>query len=819
MRVMKFGGTSVGGALQMRRVVDLVAAARQQTRVMVVASAVSGITNLLVEAARIAQSGGPVGELRTRFEDTHRAIAWELTAELGGARMRPLLEGLDALASELRDLLQGVGLLRECSPSVLAHLSGLGERASCLLLAGLLDARGLAPQAVDPRQVLICAGDPMQATPLPDECRARFAPLRDAKGPGLMLMPGFFGGDGQGKTLCLGRGGSDYSAALAAAALDAELLEIWTDVDGIYSADPRLVPEAFPLPEVSFEEAMELAYFGAKVLHPKTIAPARERGIPVRVCNSFRPEHPGTRVTDSAAPPQHPVRGLSFLRDVALVNIAGAGLKGVPGTAARVFEAMAGAGISVVLITQGSSECSISFCVQQPDAAPAVRALEAAFEVEREAGKVDTIEQAGGLAILSIVGDGMRHRVGVAGTFFSALADVGCSISAIAQGSSERSISAVIEEADGPRAMAHVHRRCFGTTEVVELLVAGVGTVGAELLRQVQQQAPKLRAHGVDLRVCAVSNSKRCVVEGDGIPLDGWKEKLDAGTAGPALDTFQAWARARRPGRPIFVDCTSSEDVARAYPALMEAGLHVVTANKKANAGRWSHWRDIRKVASRHQRRFLYETNVGAALPVIDTLKNLVRTGDSVRRIEGILSGSLSFILGLLEGGMPLSQAVGAAMERRFTEPDPRDDLSGMDVARKVLILARELGSTVELEDVALEPLLPADFDSSGPLDDFLARLPKLDAVFQKRVEALRAEGKVLRYVGSATPEGCAVGLMAVPLEHPLAAVKGGENALSFLSERYSPTPMVIRGYGAGAAVTAAGVLADVLRLVEGPLP
>ncbi|MFP2904036.1 bifunctional aspartate kinase/homoserine dehydrogenase I [Pyxidicoccus sp. 3LFB2] len=818
MRVMKFGGTSVGGVEQMRRVVDLVAAARQQTRVMVVASAVSGITNLLVEAARVAQEGGAVEPLRARFDDTHTAIARELGGELGAARLRPLEEGLGALSSELRGLLQGVGLLRECSPSVLALLSGLGERASCLILGALMEARGLAPRAVDPREVLVCSGDPLQATPHMDESRARFAPLREG-GPGLMLMPGFFGGDGRGKTLSLGRGGSDYSAALAAALLDAELLEIWTDVDGIFSADPRLVPEAFPLPEVSFEEAMELAYFGAKVLHPKTIAPARERGIPVRVCNSFKPEHPGTRVTSAAAPPQHPVRGLSFLRDIALVNIAGAGLKGVPGTAARVFEAMAHAGISVVLITQGSSECSISFCVQQAEAERAVRALEAAFEVEREAGKVDAIERQGGLAVLSIVGDGMRHRVGVAGTFFSALADVGCSIAAIAQGSSERSISAVITEADGPRAMAHVHGRCFGTTEVVELLVAGVGSVGAELLRQVRQQAPKLRAHGVDLRVCAIANSKRCVVAGEGLPLEGWKERLDAGGDGAAMDTFRDWARAKRPGRPIFVDCTSSEDVALAYPSLMEAGLHVVTANKKANAGRWSHWRALRETASRHQRRFLYETNVGAALPVIDTLKNMLRTGDQVLRIEGILSGSLSFILGLVEEGMPLSQAVGAAMERRFTEPDPRDDLHGTDVARKVLILARELGRTVELEGVGLESLLPASFDAEGPLDDFLARLPQVDAAFQQRVDAHRKEGKVLRYVGSVSQDGCFVGLVPVPLAHPLAAVKGGENALSFLSERYSPTPMVIRGYGAGAAVTAAGVLADVLRLVDVPLP
>ncbi|WP_375742708.1 bifunctional aspartate kinase/homoserine dehydrogenase I [Corallococcus interemptor] len=818
MRVMKFGGTSVGDAERMRGVVALVEEARKAERVMVVASAVSGITNLLVEAARVAEEGASVQEACARFDDTHSAIAKALSVDLKPAQTRPLAEGLVALGVELRGLLQGVGLLRECSPSVLAHLSGLGERASCLLLTALMEARGLVPVSVDPRQVLVCSGDPLQATPRLEEIRARFAPLRE-DGPGLMLMPGFFGGDARGKTMSLGRGGSDYSAALAAAALDARLLEIWTDVDGIFSADPRLVPEAFALEEVSFEEAMELAYFGAKVLHPKTIAPARERGIPVRVCNSFRPEHPGTRVTATSPASRHPVRGLSFLPDIALINIAGAGLKGVPGTAARVFEAMAMASISVVLITQGSSESSISFCVGEAEARRAVLALEDAFEVEREAGKVDPIEHQPGLAVLSIVGDGMRHRVGVAGTFFSALADVDCSIAAIAQGSSERSISAVISREDGPRAMAHVHRKAFGTTEVVELLVAGVGTVGGELLRQIHQQAPKLRAHGLDLRVCAIANSRHSLVAPEGVALEGWKARLEASESGFTLDTFQAWAKARRPGRPIFVDCTSSQDVALGYPALMASGLHVVTANKKANAGRQEHWRALRETAARHQRRFLYETNVGAGLPVIDTLKNMLRTGDTVHRVEGILSGSLSFILGLTEAGVPLSKAVGTAMEKGFTEPDPRDDLEGTDVARKVLILARELGRSLELEDVALASLLPEEFDAKGPLPEFLARLPQADEIFQRRVDAHRKEGKVLRYVGSVGPEGVRVGLVPVPLEHPLAAVKGGENALSFLSERYSPTPLVIRGYGAGAAVTAAGVLADVLRLVEGPLP
>ncbi|HET9449852.1 MAG TPA: aspartate kinase, partial [Aggregicoccus sp.] len=453
MRVMKFGGTSVAGAARMRSVAQQVAAARAQTRVFVVASAVSGVTQLLLDAAQAAQEGRPALEAVHRFERLHAELAQELQAGLDASAAGQLQAALAALVEELRALLQGVTLLRECSPQVLAHLSSFGERAACLLLGAWMDAQGLAPQRVDPRHVLPCSGDPLQATPGLEALRARLAPVREG-GDGLWLMPGFFGGDAQGRPMCLGRGGSDYSAALVAAALEAQLLEIWTDVDGIFSADPRLVPEAFALPEVTFEEAMELAYFGAKVLHPKTIAPVRAARIPVRVCNSFRPEHPGTRVSAGAAPPPHAVRGLSFLGGIALLSLSGSGLKGVPGTAARVFAAMAHEDISVVLITQGSSECSISFCVQQADAARAVQALEEAFEPERAQGRVDAVDRRDGLAILSVVGDGMRQRIGTAGTFLSALAEVGCNVSAIAQGSSERSISAVVAAQDGPRALA-----------------------------------------------------------------------------------------------------------------------------------------------------------------------------------------------------------------------------------------------------------------------------------------------------------------------------------------------------------------------------
>ncbi len=580
---------------------------------------------------------------------------------------------------------------------------------------------------------------------------------------------------------------------------------------------PRLVPDAFVLEEMSYAEAMEMAFFGAKVLHPRTIAPVVMKKIPTWIKNTFNPDYPGTLIKSDAKDSGLLARGLSSLGNISMIGISGAGLRGVPGVASRVFSAMAREGISVILITQSSSEYSICFCIPENQKEKAVAALETEFALEQAANLVNPIEEVSDLSIISVVGDQMKSRRGIAGTFFSGMATADVNVIAIAQGFSERNISAVIKSADSSRAMRIAHQFFFNTRQGIQVFLIGPGSVGTCLLEQIRRQQPGLLRQQVDLRVCGIINSKNLLFDIEGIDLNSWKEKLSSGES-LRMKAFIQQIRNSRLLNPILVDCTSSQEIAEAYPGFFEAGMHVVTANKKANSGSMSYYSSLRQAANRRQRKYLYQTNVGAGLPIIYSLQNMMKSGDKLLSCSGILSGSLSFLFGLVGDGVPFSEALRKAREKGFTEPDPRDDLSGLDVARKLLILAREAGFKLELSEVPVESPLPGWFDSSGTVEDFLTNVAKLDDYFSGRSRELKEKGRVLRFVGRidrGTGMGAArVGLCELAAGDPLFHVREGENAVSFLTERYQPIPLVVRGYGAGPEVTAAGVFADILRTV-----
>ena len=626
-------------------------------------------------------------------------------------------------------------------------------------------------------------------------------------------MPGFVAVNAEGEKVTLGRNGSDYSAAILAACIGAECCEIWTDVDGVYNADPNQVDGAVLLDKLTYQEAMELSYFGAKVLHPKTIGPIAQHHIPCLIRNTLNPAAPGTLISNEASTKWTSVKGISHLDDMTMFNVAGPGMKGMVGMASRVFEVMSNANISISLITQSSSEYSISFCIHSKDAVRAQDLLEDSFALELANNLLDPIEVRHDLAIVTLVGDGMRHSQGLAAKFFSSLAQARVNNVAIAQGSSERSISTVIESSKAKKAVKVVHQNFFSNLHAIDVFLVGCGTVGKELLGQISRQQAVLLERGISLKIYGIANSRKLLLQAGGVDLDGdWAAQLNASESSLSVDKLQDFVMRNSLVNPVVIDCTSSSVIAKLYVELMNGGFHVVTPNKKANTDSYAYYQHLRETAQSTNRQFLYETTVGAGLPVIDNLQKLIYAGDELQRFEGILSGSLSFVFGKLDEGLTLSQATEIAKKNGFTEPDPRDDLSGTDVARKLLIMAREADLKLELDDIQIEPVLPPHFDSSGTVDEFMNKLPELDALYADKVNAAKEEGKVLRYVGSISKGKCVVSIQAVGADHPLYVIKEGENALAIHSNYYQPIPYVIRGYGAGAAVTAAGVFADVLR-------
>ncbi|MFT6985632.1 MAG: aspartokinase/homoserine dehydrogenase 1 [Psychromonas sp.] len=815
MRVLKFGGTSLANAERFNQVADIVINNQQQSQIALVLSAPAGVTNNLVAVVQKTSHGLSA---ETNLVDIQRIFA-DLIKDLKSTYSEFADDLLKTVFEQellhLSNLLEGVRLLGQCPASIEAQILSKGELLSITCMKQLLIAKGHLVEVIKPQEMLIAyKGGYLEAQIDIEVSAALFAKQPLIKNA-IYLMPGFTAGNEQGETLVLGRNGSDYSAAVLAACLKAECCEIWTDVDGVYSCDPRLVKDAKLLNSLSYAEAMELSYFGAKVLHPKTIAPIAQHHIPCLIKNTNKPQANGTLIGVGNDDQKLKVKGISDLKGLTMLSISGAGMKGIVGMAGRIFTTISRASVSIILITQSSSEYSLSFCIASTDTQKALDALKEEFALEFKNKLLEPIDLVEKRAIISLVGDGMKKAKGVAARFLNALTEASINITAIAQGSSERSISVVVSEEKAKQAVIACHHKFFGSVQYIDMFLIGSGGVGGALVDQVYRQQARLAERNIQIRVCGIANSRAMLMNEQGIDLSNWRDLLKDATETLSLSAMQALVNDSHIINPVIVDCTSDDAISARYIDFFGAGFHVVTANKKANTSSMDYYHQLRLTALMQRRKFLYDTNVGAGLPVIENMQNLFNAGDQLVKFNGILSGSLSFIFGKLDEGLSFSDVTFEARKLNFTEPDPRDDLSGTDVARKLLILAREAGMDLSLEDVEIEQALPPGFDDSGTPDEFMSRLPEADAYFKELQQKATEKGQVLRYIGSIEDGKCKCSIKAVDADDPLNKVKDGENALAFYSQYYQPIPLVLRGYGAGTEVTAAGVFADLLRTLN----
>ena len=783
-------------------------------RKAVVLSACRGVTDALLGLVALAERQDATLEDRIEeLRQRHVAISRQL---LSDELHDEFVSQLDRDCHDIGGILQTVRLVRAASTTLRDLIAGYGEIWSTRVFERLLRRRGQsrgALQWLDARRVLLVEWGPLGPGVRWEQSRVNLRQAVPADFAGTLVITGFIATDTQGLQTTLGRNGSDFSASIFGSLLEAREIVIWTDVDGVLSADPRLVPEARVIDTLSYNEAMELAYFGAKVIHPQTMAPAVQERIPIWIKNTFAPEVPGTLIHQRSEPDPL-VKGITTVEKIALLNLEGAGMIGVPGTAHRLFGALREEGISVILISQGSSEHSICFAVPEVEADRAERVVQRAFDPELREGQIHSIEVNRGCSILAVVGDGMAGAHGVSAQVFSALGKAGVNVRAIAQGASERNISVVIDGRNSARALRAVHSSFYLSAHTVSIGLIGPGLVGGALLDQVASQVERLRRDfKLDLRVRGIAGSRRMRLSQGPIELAHWREACAAGQDGVDLDRFAEHVHADQFPHAVIIDCSASAEVAAHYAKWLAAGIHVVTPNKKANSAAWDEYQrvqDARRAAGAH---YLYEATVGAGLPVIQTLRDLRETGDEIRRIEGMFSGTLAYLFNTWDGSQAFSTVVRQAKQLGYTEPDPRDDLSGMDVARKLIILAREMGLKLELGDVRVESLVPGALAACG-VDDFLERLTEFDAPMLGRLQAAQARGHVLRYVGSVSIEGQAeVGLVELPKSHPFANIALTDNIVRFQTARYDRNPLIVQGPGAGPDVTAAGVFADLLRV------
>ncbi len=816
MKVMKFGGSSVADAHRIKGMAKIVLDAAADDRIVVVVSAFRGVTNSLLECARKAERGSDeyVAPFR-RIVSLHRKVLRDLHR---GHAPGGIYQDVEKLFDELHDVLHGISLLHYCPPRALDLVASFGERLSAVIIASYF--RKSHPTCpVDARELIITDDQFTRAAVLFDQTnlsiRRHFARLGAKRGPAtLPIVTGFIAATEDGRTTTIGRNGSDYTAAILGAALRASVIEIWTDVDGVMSADPRAVSSAFVVPQLSYEEAMELSYFGATVLHSATIAPAIRENIPILIKNTLNPTAQGTLISRRADSWEGAAKGITSIDHIMLFTLRGLGMVGVPGTAERLFRALASRRVNVILISQASSEHTICFAVNESDAHQARKAMTQEFHFELES-RLTSLDQKPLQTIVAIVGEGMQGTPGVAGKVFQSLGRNAINVGAIAQGASERNISFVINAADKVRALNVIHQAFFEERKRIALVVVGVGNIGSALLRQLQQQRVTLLSEGFDVRVCALADSKHFIVSRDEIHLSNWQQELHAShRVMRAADLAQAIVELQLTNVAL-VDCTASAELVRAYPDFIAAHMHIITPNKQANVLPWKQYARLMELLRKNGKYFLYEANVGAGLPVISTLQDLLASGDAVVRIEGLLSGTLGYLFSSYDGSRSFSACLQEAQKSGFTEPDPREDLSGKDVARKLLILARQLGWKMDLKNIRTQNLVPPALRRGKFSPDFYRKFATYDAAIERRYRRARSRNALLRYVGRLHKRTATARLEEIPPGHPFATARGSDSVLAFTTQRYATTPLVIQGPGAGADVTAMGVFSDILKLLH----
>lgn len=808
MKVMKFGGSSVGTAASLAHVKDIVENAGRP--LVVVVSALGGVTDQLIKMTKLAAAGDRAYETElAALEERHHRMIDDVIAD---DKRAALLEGIDSLLTELRSILHGVCLIQDVTPKTSDAIVAYGERLSSLIAAQLIDGA----RHYDARSLIKTV---RQGSKHLVDFDATNALVSEALGrtEEVAVMGGFIATDREtGVTTNLGRGGSDYTAAIVAAALDAECLEIWTDVNGFMTADPRIIPNAYTIDRLSYAEAMELCNFGAKVVYPPTIYPVCQKEIPIYVKNTFHPEAKGSVISKNAAPSDRPIRGISSVNETSMVTVSGPSMVGVIGVNRRIFTALAAGGISVFMVAQNSSETSTSICMTPTDARKACRLLDDEFALEIADGSMNPAALADGLASVAVVGERMRRLPGIAGRLFSVLGRNGISISAVAMGGQELNLSFVVERPQLRKTLNVLHDSFFlSEHEDLNLFVCGTGTVGSSLLAQIAAQREKLlRERGLKLNVVGICGRSCGAYNRDGIDPAYFSEALEAGRGEGGIDRMMREIEEMNIFNSVFVDCTASAEVACRYEELLQHNVNIVAANKIGASSAYEHYARLKSIARDKGVKYLFETNVGAGLPIINTINDLIASGDRVLRFEAVLSGTLNYVFNMLSETVTFSQAVQLAQENGYSEPDPRIDLSGKDVIRKLLILARESGYRVEFDEIKSTPLIPAGL-FEGTLDNFRTKLPELDAHFEAERRRLQREHKRWRFVARWAEGKGSVGLQEIPLGHPFYELEGSNNILTLTTERYREYPMLIQGYGAGADVTAAGVFADIMRVAN----